>query len=156
MKSTPELLSRAVAIAAAAHEGQRDKAGAAYILHPIRMMMVASTDDERIVAMLHDVVEDSEWTLAGLRAEGFPEHILAGIEAITRRENETYDEYIRRVAQNPIALRVKILDIEDNMSVSRLTDITDGDVERLRRYLASRRTLAELAANAAGGDPKKQ
>ena len=134
-------LARAIALAAAAHDRQLDKAGAPYILHPIRMMMRARTEDERIVALLHDVVEDSELTLDALRLEGFPEHIVSAVDAMTHREGESYDEFVDRAAADPIAKNVKILDLEDNMDTTRLEHVTDRDVERLNKYRATHQKL---------------
>lgn len=145
MPNSP-LLARAIAIASVAHEHQIDKAGAPYILHPIRMMTRARTDDERIVAMLHDTVEDTDWTLETLKNEGFPDHILAGIDGMTNREGESYEEFIERAARNPISARVKLLDLEDNMNLTRLAQITDKDVERLRKYHRAHARLMELTS----------
>src|SRR5262245_25989561 len=98
-------LERAIAIAAGAHLGQHDKAGLPSILHPIRVMLKMTADQERIVGVLHDVVEDSIWTLARLRQEGFGDTILDAIDAVTRRSGEDYDQFVARAAQNPIGLR---------------------------------------------------
>ena len=139
------LLARAIAIAAVAHERQLDKAGAPYMLHPIRMMMRANTDDERIVAILHDVVEDSEWTLDELAADGFPPHILAGIDGMTNRDGESYEAFIERAGRNPISARVKLLDLEDNMTITRLSEVTDKSVDRLKKYHRSYLRMKEIA-----------
>ena len=139
--TTERLLGRAARIAAVAHEHQVDKAGEAYILHPLRLMARVQTNDERIVALLHDVVEDSDWTLDALRAEGFPSRIVDAIGRLTNREEESYDDFISRVLANPLAARVKLLDIEDNMDMTRLGDLTDKDLERLRKYHAARQRL---------------
>lgn len=138
------LLGRAVRIAAEAHEDQKDKAGEAYILHPLRLMARARTDDERIVALLHDVVEDSEWTLDALAAEGFPSHIVQAVDCLTHRNGEDYDAFITRVLTNPLAVRVKLLDIEDNMDMTRLGALAGKDLERLQKYHAARRRLLPL------------
>ena len=131
-------LERALVIAAEAHQGTTDKGGAPYILHPLRLMHQMSTTDERIVALLHDVVEDSPWTLDALRAEGFSESVVAAIDGLTRREGETYENFITRGATNPLARRVKLADIEDNMDLRRLGDIGEKDLERLKRYQRAR------------------
>ena len=137
----PKLVGRAARIAAVAHQHQLDKAGEAYILHPLRLMARAQTDDERIVALLHDVVEDSDWTLEALAAEGFPPRIVDAIGCLTNREGESYDEFITRVLTNFLASRIKLLDIEDNMDMTRLGALTDKDLERLRKYHAARQRL---------------
>ena len=129
------MLERAIALAAMAHAGQVDKAGAPYILHPLRMMLRLSGPEERIVAMLHDVVEDTDWTLERLRGEGFPDEIVEAVESVTNREGESYDDFVRRAAKNPIGARVKLADLEDNSDVSRLGGtITEKDRARLEKY----------------------
>ena len=141
VRAEMKLLGKAARIAAVAHEHQLDKAGEAYILHPLRLMARAQTDDERIVALLHDVVEDSDWTLEALEAEGFPEHIVAAIGCLTSRDGEGYDDFITRVLANSLAARVKLLDIEDNMDMRRLGALTDKDLERFQKYHVARQRL---------------
>ena len=127
-------LEHAVAIAAEAHAGQVDKAGAPYLLHPLRVMLRMNTDHERIVAVLHDVVEDSDWTLEQLRQEGFADDILDGIESVTRREDETYHDFVRRAALNPVGRRVKLADLRDNCDLTRIPNPSDRDRRRLEKY----------------------
>lgn len=136
-------LERAIAIAAQAHAGQTDKAGAPYILHPLRMMLTLSTDAERITAVLHDVIEDTPWTLADLRAEGFREEVLAALESVTKREGEDYETFIQRSAQNRIGRRVKLADLHDNSNISRIPSPTKKDFARLEKY---KRAIAVLEA----------
>ena len=116
--STPDL-ERAIAIAAEAHAGQVDKAGAPYILHPIRVMLRLDSPEERIVAMLHDLVEDSSWTFDQLRTEGFSDTIIAALDAVTRRETESYEDFVRRAATNPIGRSVKRADLLENLDLIR-------------------------------------
>ena len=134
-------LDRAIQIAAQAHEGQRDKAGDPYILHPLRMMLRMRQDEERIVAVLHDVVEDSDWTLDDLRREGFSEVVVEAVDALTRREDETYEAFVERAGRYPLARQVKLADLEDNMDVTRLRSITEKDQARLDRYHRARQHL---------------
>lgn len=129
-----QLLGRAVAIAAVAHQDQVDKANAPYILHPLRLMLRGKTTLEQIVAVLHDVVEDSDWTLERLEAEGFPIEAIAALDCLTRRSDESYDKFIDRVLTSPLAARVKRYDLEDNMTLTRMAVLTNKDVERLQRY----------------------
>lgn len=131
----------AIALAVQAHRGQKDRAGAPYILHPLRMMFRVETDAEKVVAVLHDVVEDTDWTLDDLRAQGFPEEVVAAVDHLTRREEECYEEFVRRAAAHPVARRVKIADLEDNMDVRRTGTVTEKDVERLTRYHRAWRSL---------------
>ena len=127
-------LEDAIALAVQIHQGQRDKAGAVYILHPLRVMFRLQTEDERIVAVLHDVVEDSEMTLDDLREQGYNEDILAALDCLTRRDDENYMAFVDRAKKHPIARQVKLADIEDNMDIRRLNRIGEHDLERLQRY----------------------
>ena len=139
-------LNRAIAIAARAHEGQFDKAGAPYILHPLRLMLRQSTPEGMMAAVLHDVMEDTGVSLANLRAEGFSPVVLAAVEALTRQADESYEAFIRRLAPNPVARQVKLADLEDNMNLQRLSQMTDRDLKRLRRYHLAWRWLSGLDA----------
>lgn len=135
-------LERAIAIAAEAHAGQVDKAGEPYILHPLRVMMRLEAIEDRIVGVLHDVVEDNAtWPLAALRAEGFSEAILAAVEAVTRREDEDYETFVRRARQNEIGRRVKLADLADNMELTRIKTPGPKDQERMERYRKAREIL---------------
>lgn len=111
-------LTRAIESAAVVHDDQTDKAGVPYILHPLRLMLRAATEDERIVAVLHDVVEDSPVSVEEIR-HGWGITIADAIDAISHRVNERYEDYIERVAQNPLATAVKVLDLEDNLDPRR-------------------------------------
>lgn len=127
-------LETAIEIAVQAHKGQREKGGAPYVLHPLRMMSRLRKEEEQMVAVLHDVVEDTAWTLDDLRAQGFTAEIVDGVDAMTRREGEAYEDFVRRAGANPLARTVKLADLEDNMDVRRLPEVTERDAERLRRY----------------------
>ena len=126
-------------------KGTVDKAGQPYLLDPLRLMVRVETETEKFVALLHDVVEDSQppqrWGLDELRREGISESALAALEGVTRRESETYEEFIRHSLTHPVTRRVKLADLEDNMDILRLATLTDRDAERLRRYLAAWRGL---------------
>jgi len=136
-------LERAIAIAVEAHRGQFDKAGRPYVLHPLRMMFRMQNDTEMIVAVLHDVVEDAEdWTFEKLRAEGFDEQVLAALDGVTKRDGESYEEFIHRAARNPVARRVKLADLEDNMDIRRLQQLGERDGARLAKYLRAWQTLS--------------
>lgn len=135
------LLEKAILIAVAAHRGQKDRNGSPYILHPLRVMARVDTDLERIVAVLHDVVEDTDWTFGNLQREGFPADVLAALDCVTKREGEDYDSFVERSASNPLARRVKLADLEDNMDVRRMSEVTEKDHERLQKYLKAWRRL---------------
>ena len=134
-------LERAIQIAAQAHAGQIDKAGQPYILHPLRVMLRMVTEEERIIAVLHDVVEDSEVSMVDLSAEGFSAHILIAIEALTKLEGETRISAAYRAAGNALARRVKLADNAENMDLSRITHPTDKDFARIKEYEEVREIL---------------
>jgi len=138
------LLERAIAIAVQAHNGQRDRSGRPYILHPLRLMMNVRADEEKIVAILHDVVEDTPWTMEDLRKDGFPEYLLTALDCVTKREGEDYEAFVERSAKNPIARRVKIADLEDNMDARRLAEFTEKDGARMTKYLKAWQKLTTL------------
>ena len=128
-------LERAVVIAAEAHAGMTDKGGQPYILHPLRMMMGLASTEERIVAVLHDVCEDCPgWTFERLRREGFSEAILAALDSVTKRDGEPYDKFALRAAANPIGRRVKLADLQDNSDLSRITNPSAKDFQRIAKY----------------------
>lgn len=144
MSVTEAQVRRARDIAQAAHAGQVDKAGAPYFAHPARI--AASLDDPaaRCVAYLHDVVEDCrDWTLARLREEGMPPEIVAAVDALTKRAGEDTEAYLARVLANPLAVRVKIADLRDNMDLSRIAAPSAKDYARLEKY---KRMLPRLEA----------
>jgi len=134
-------LTRAIIIACEAHDGQKDKGGWSYIHHPLHVMMrikdSGGTEDEMIVAVLHDVIEDSYWTLANLRSEGLTEFQLQAIDALTKRSGEDYEDYVGRIMNSPLAKKVKIKDIEHNMDIKRLkggSKMVQKDFDRIAKY----------------------
>jgi (p)ppGpp synthase/HD superfamily hydrolase len=137
------LLEKAIAIAVKAHRGTRDKSGLPYILHPLRMMCRLQTEDEQIVAILHDVVEDTDWTFKDLAREGFPKRIIEPLKCLTKREGEPYDEFVQRAASHPVARRVKLADLEDNMDVRRIGPVGPKDAARLSKYVRAWNTLTK-------------
>lgn len=128
------MLNKAIEIANRAHKGQVDKAGAPYILHPLRVMMAQENEIERICAVLHDVVEDSEITLDDIREEGFSEEIIEVLDCLTKRAGERYNDFIGRILRNETACRVKLADLCDNMDITRIKNPTDNDTERIKKY----------------------
>ena len=137
-------LERAIVIAAEAHAGQVDKAGAPYVLHPLRMMLRLSTSDEMIAAVLHDVVEDCGLSLEMLRADGFSEQVLEAIDSVTRRAEESYEEFVLRAASNSIGRRVKLADLRDNSDLSRIKHPTARDYARVEKYRRAIETICAL------------
>lgn len=136
-----ELLEKAIRIAVNAHGGQKDRYGQPYILHPLRVMCRVKTETQKIVAILHDVVEDTDWTFDRLRQEGFPEPVIAALDAVTKREGESYDDFVERSAANPVSRAVKIADLEDNLDPLRLDTPRPEDLERFKKYAAAWRKL---------------
>ncbi|MDR1648055.1 MAG: HD domain-containing protein [Zoogloeaceae bacterium] len=134
-------LERAIEIAAAAHAGQVDKAGQPYILHPLRVMLRVSTAHERMAAVLHDVVEDTQVTLEQLRSEGFPDKVVSAVEDLTRRAGESRLEAAIRAAADPVARAVKLADNAENMDLGRISEPTEKDYARLEEYKKVRALL---------------
>ena len=144
MKDFETLLDLAIAIANQAHAGQLDKAGKPYILHPLTVMAQMDTLESKIVAVLHDAIEDSDLTIEGLVKQGFPEFITDAIAAITKLDGEQYEDYIIRVKSNAIARKVKIADVTHNLDMSRIANPTAKDFQRLEKY---KKVLQELTNN---------
>jgi len=141
MKRNKTLLEKAIELAVESHSGQKDKGGSPYILHPLRLMMKMDNVSEMIVAVLHDVVEDTVLTLDHLKEKGFSERELSAIDHLTRRKRESYTKFIKRVKEDPIAVRVKLVDIEDNLDIKRLNMLTKKAIKRLKKYRKSRKHL---------------
>ncbi|HPX59039.1 MAG TPA: phosphohydrolase [Bacteroidales bacterium] len=138
-------IEKAIEIAVAAHKGQKDKSGANYILHPLRVMERGKTEIEKICGVLHDVVEDSEWTFEMLEKEGFSNEIITVLRCVTKEsEEEDYEVFINRIAQNPIAVEVKINDLLDNMDITRFKNLNEQDLKRLNKYLKAFWKLKKL------------
>lgn len=135
------MLNDATEIMVRAHRNQVDKAGQPYILHPMRIAVKCERPSQKIVALLHDVLEDSDMTPEILRERGFSDYIIDGILAVTRKPGESYDEFIIRCSLHPLGRYVKILDLEDNLNVTRLTELTPSDTARINKYLRAIRFL---------------
>ena len=131
-----ELLDKAILIATNAHHGQLDKGGKPYILHPLAVMHMLDTTDEEVlcIAILHDVVEDTDVTFRQLLDAGLTQRIVDGVRALTKMPGESYDEYKERVFANIDAMQVKACDLRHNSDLTRLKGIRDKDVERMIKY----------------------
>ena len=127
-------LELAMEIAARARARQLDKAGAPYILHPLRVMLALKREPEQIAGVLHDVIEDGGIILEQLRAAGFGLEIVCTLDALTRRPDEPYGHYVTRAARDPLARPVKLMELEDNMMLSRIPHPSATNFERLRKY----------------------
>ena len=135
MEEYQQLLERAAKICLSVHAEQRDKAGKAYFMHPFRVSMNCDTDEEKIVALLHDVVEDGDIDGDFLIRNGFSHSVVDAIISLTRKEEEEYDDFIKRLAFNSLARRVKIKDLEDNLNILRLRNLNENDLVRCNKYL---------------------
>ena len=132
----------AIKLAVDAHERQVDKGGQSYILHPLRLMLAVNSEPARIVALLHDVLEDNPtFTLEKLRLAGYPQDVLDALDCLTKRRGEQYSDFIDRIKPNALAREVKLADLRDNMDVTRLPKVTSDDLERLQRYRDAWSTL---------------
>lgn len=137
------MLGKAIVIAKIKHKEQFDKGGQPYIYHPLRVMLNLTDENDMICAVLHDVIEDTDTTLDDLRQEGFSEEIITALDCLTRRENESYMQYINRIKTNDIAKRVKLKDLEDNMQLSRIKNPTQKDYDRVKKYEKAKKVLLE-------------
>ncbi|TCT25147.1 HD domain-containing protein [Thermomonas haemolytica] len=139
-------IEKAIALAATAHAGQLDKGGQPYILHPLRVMFRVATDEQRMAAVLHDIVEDTSVTFEDLEAQGFPAPVVEAVRALTKLPGESRLAAAERAAANPIALAVKLADNAENMDLSRIANPTEKDFARLREYEAVRELLLARSA----------
>ena len=137
-------LERAISIASLAHEGQLDKGGEHYILHPLRVMMKFKDDRYKTVAVLHDVIKDTKITYQDLLDRGLDKELANVVLILTRRKKESYDEYLNRICFDEFAIKVKLADLEDNMDMSRIKNPTEKDFQRLAKYGIAREILTNI------------
>jgi len=134
-------LQRALEIAVDSHKSQRQKDGTPYALHPIRLSMSLQSEEQKIVALLHDVVEDTDWTFEDLIEEGFNDHVIEALRLLTHTDGSPYEDYIERLASNPLARAVKKADLADNMDLKRIPEPSEKDFARLQKYHGAWRRL---------------
>lgn len=137
------MLGKAIHIAARSHEVQTDKGGQPYILHPLRVMNSVEGENEKICAVLHDVVEDTDITLEDLKKEGFSDEVIEALAALTKGKGENYDEFISRVLLNRIASIVKLADLADNMDMSRIPNPGKEDFARQLKYEKAKKRILQ-------------
>ena len=137
-------LEQALSIASLTHTGQVDKAGEPYILHPLRVMMKLKDEKQRIVAVLHDVIDDTDLTIQDLSDQGLDYELVKIILTLTRRKDETYDEYLNRICYDRFAMEIKLADLEDNMDMSRIKNPTKKDFQRLAKYRIAKDILTNI------------
>jgi len=128
------IIEKSLEIALKAYAGQKDKAGKTYILHPLRIMSKMDSEEEMSVALLHDVIEDSDITKDDLIKEGIPIHVAEAVNALTKGTNETYEAFIERIKDNKLASKIKKYDIEDNINILRLKSVSETDLKRIAKY----------------------
>ena len=134
-------LDKAIKLACNAHAGQLDKAGKPYILHPLRLMLKFQNKQEQVVAVLHDTIEDSDMILEDLASFGFSELIIDALDCLSKRKNEEYEDFIKRIVPNELARKIKIEDIKDNLDLTRIESINSEDLKRVLKYHNSLRIL---------------
>jgi hypothetical protein len=145
------MLEAAIRIATEAHAGQRDKSGQPYITHPLRVMARVQEPAAQVVAVLHDVVEDTRTTLDDLRAAGFTDEVLDALRLVTHDKAEPYADYVVRCMANPIARAVKLADLEDNSRLDRTLlrpQSVARDLARIHRYVLSYKYLTGVLSEA--------
>ena len=130
-------LEDAIILAVQAHHGQVDSGGQPYVLHLLRVMLRQTGTAGRIVAILHDALEDTGLVLSDLKKAGFDDEVCQAVDCLTRKRDEEYEHRIDLIADNPLARRVKLADLEDNMDVRRLSSLDDRSLRRLAKYKAA-------------------
>lgn len=136
-----EILEKAISIAYFVHEGQVDKGGHPYILHPLSVMMKMTTIEEKIVAILHDVIEDSVLTKKDLIGLGIPAELAQEVDLLSRKDGDSYMQYIEKVKTSEIARKVKLVDLEMNMDLSRIESPSQTDFDRVKKYKKAKERL---------------
>jgi (p)ppGpp synthase/HD superfamily hydrolase len=134
----------ALEVALLAHRGQRDRTGEPYVLHAVRVMQHVAGPSAQMAALLHDVVEKSPLRLDDLRVRGFPPEVVAAVDALTRRQEESYEAYVVRASRDPLARAVKLADVLDHLAPERLAARSasgDDPPHKLRRLLRAYRFL---------------
>ena len=143
-RGSMDIIEKSLEIALKAYSGQLDKAGKPYILHPLRIMSKMDCEYEMSVALLHDVIEDSDYSCEDLIAEGIPFEVVEAVQFLTKIDGEPYDQFIDRVIGNVLAVKVKLADIEDNINLLRLDLIGEKDLERVTKYHKAWKKLTRL------------
>ena len=128
------MIDIALAIAKKAHAGQVDKADVDYIQHPLYVASQVKTEQEKAVALLHDVIEDSGITIDDLLVSGLSNEVVTAVQILTKEKGQSYQEYLEKVKSNNLARVVKLADLKHNSDLSRLKSVTDTDYERVKKY----------------------
>ncbi len=136
------MIDIALAIARKAHAGQVDKAGVDYIQHPLYVASQVKTEQEKAVALLHDVLEDSDITAADLLAYGLSNEVVTAVQTLTKKKGQSYQDYLEKVKSNNLARVVKLADLKHNSDLSRLKTVSNTDYERVKKYKNAIRYLS--------------
>lgn len=136
-----DIIEISLEIALDAYADKKDKAGKTYILHPLRIMSKMNTEEEMSVALLHDVIEDSDYTVEDLLSKNIPAEVVSAVQCLTKIKGENYEKFIERVLKNKLASKIKKADIEDNINILRLTSVENKDFERVAKYHKAWHTL---------------
>ena len=136
-----ENTKKALRLAYEAHKGQYDKSGVPYVFHPLHLAEQMDDEDSIVAALLHDVAEDTDYSLDDLRRMGFPARALAAVALLTHDPAEPYLDYVARVKENAVARRVKLADLRHNSDLSRIDRVTQRDLDRVEKYAAAIRLL---------------
>lgn len=139
-----ELLDKAIKLAEKYHEGQEDKGGEPYIGHPLRVMEGVETFEEKVLAVLHDVLEDCDVSEDELIKEGIPKELVEKLKILCKGKNEEYFHYINRIKNDKAAIKVKLSDLKDNMDLKRIKQITEKDIKRLEKYKKAKEILENI------------
>ena len=138
-----EQVNRALRLAYEAHQGQFDKSGVPYVFHPLHLAEQMPDEESIVAALLHDVVEDTDYSLEDLKSMGFPPKALEAVALLTHTGEEPYLRYVARIKENPIAKRVKLADLRHNSDLSRIRQVTERDRDRVEKYAAAIRLLEQ-------------
>ena len=139
-----DMVKRAQSLAAKVHASQKDKGGNPYMNHIEEVAARMKSVEAKTVAYLHDVLEDTATTEDDLKKEGFPTEIIEAVKTLTKDEDETYEEFIKRVGKNPLATKVKLSDLANNMDISRIPNPSEKDHERIEKYRKAAEYLKNL------------
>ena len=139
------MLEKAIELALKYHKGQiKNGTGEEFIIHVLRVMMKMDTEEEKISAVLHDIIEKTNCTLEDLKQQGFSNKIINTVDALSKRKGEDYSDYIKRVIKDPAAIKIKIADLEDNMDIRNIRELTQVDIEKMNRRKKYYRGLKNL------------
>ena len=137
------LTKKALSLCFEAHKNQLDKSGMPYVFHPFHLAEQMETEETVVVALLHDIVEDTDYTIDDLKAMGFPQNVTDAIALMTHYADTEYMDYVARIKTNPIAKAVKLADLRHNSDTTRLDDVTENDLKRVEKYTAAIKFLTE-------------